>query len=118
MLPSQILSRSRYVTRLATANFCSDTLTVQHDRRNSEFSVHLHDSKAFVSYTYDQKSNKISIDHTEVPSVFQGKGVGKKLVEAALQHAIKENIKVTFVCEFAQKYYNDNKHRFNNFVQK
>ncbi|EAT35754.1 AAEL012108-PA [Aedes aegypti] len=112
MLPTQIALRSRYVTRLVKANFCSDALMVQHDHQNSEFAVHLHDSKAFVSYTYDQRKNRISIDHTEVPSVFQGKGVGKKLVEAALQHAIKENMKITFVCEFAQKYYNDNKGRF------
>lgn len=83
MIPSRIVPRSRYLTRLAKANFCSSVLTVKHDPVRSEFTVSLHDSKAFVSYTYDQKNRKISIDHTEVPQIFQGKGVGKKLVEVS-----------------------------------
>lgn len=112
MISSRIVPRSIYLTRLAKANLCSSALTVQHDPKNSEFAVRLHDSKAFVSYTFDQKNRRISIDHTEVPQIFQGKGVGKKLVEAALQHAINENLKVTVICEFAQKYYKDNESRF------
>ncbi|XP_062549361.1 protein NATD1-like [Armigeres subalbatus] len=112
MLPATHILRTRYVTRLVTSSFSSSALTVQHDPANSEFAIHLHGSKAFVSYTHDRQNNKISIDHTDVPEVFQGKGVGKKLVEAALQHAIKENLKVKIVCDFALKYYNDNLSRF------
>ncbi|XP_001861868.2 protein NATD1 [Culex quinquefasciatus] len=105
---SQVLSRSRYLTRLAKAEMCSGVLQIGHDPTQAEFSVHLNESKAFLSYRLDRKARVLSLDHTEVPAVFQGKGVGKKLVEAALQHAVQEDLKVKIYCDFALKYYRDN----------
>lgn len=42
------------------------------------------------------------IDHTDVSDVLRGKGAGKQLVEAAVQHARKNNLKILPLCPFAK----------------
>lgn len=37
---------------------------------------------------YDQKGNNIRFIHTEVPSVFQGKGIGRKLAKVTFKEFI------------------------------
>ncbi|XP_055617811.1 protein NATD1-like [Toxorhynchites rutilus septentrionalis] len=108
MLSNAALSKARYFTRLSKAQFCSSVLKIQHDPVRSEFNVFLNDHKAYLSYTIDDRNKRISLNHTEVPEVFRGKGVGKKLVEAAFDHASREDMQVKIVCEFAQEYYERN----------
>ncbi len=43
----------------------------------------------------------LRIDHTEVLPAGQGKGLGKQLVQAAVDHARAAHIKVLPVCPFA-----------------
>ncbi|MEO0549452.1 MAG: GNAT family N-acetyltransferase [Pseudomonadota bacterium] len=47
-------------------------------------------------------TNRIIIDHTGVPDSMRGLGVGKKLVEAAVKDARKENFKIIPLCPFAK----------------
>tara|TARA_R110002050_G_scaffold210042_3_gene346014 strand:- start:1422 stop:1703 length:282 start_codon:yes stop_codon:yes gene_type:complete len=55
--------------------------------------------EALMTYVYAGKN--IIIDHTEVHTVFKGQGVGYKLVEAAVDFARKNNIKIKPLCPFA-----------------
>lgn len=45
----------------------------------------------------------ITVDHTEVDASLEGKGVGKKLVKAAVEFARKNNLKIVAQCTFAKK---------------
>ena len=46
--------------------------------------------------------SKFIIDHTEVSPDFNGKGVGKKLVMAAVDYARANNLKIIPLCPFAK----------------
>ncbi len=45
---------------------------------------------------------KFIIDHTEVDESYKGKGVGVKLVEAAVDYARTNNFKILPLCPFAK----------------
>lgn len=46
--------------------------------------------------------NKFIIDHTEVNPAFEGKGIGKKLVIAAVEYARANGLKILPLCPFAK----------------
>ena len=52
--------------------------------------------------------NLFIIDHTEVSPDFNGKGVGKKMVLAAVDFARKENKKIIPLCPFAKATFDKN----------
>jgi len=45
---------------------------------------------------------KMIIEHTEVGESLAGKGVGKELVETAIEYARSHNIKIVPLCPFAK----------------
>ncbi len=45
----------------------------------------------------------IVINHTEVNSNYEGHGLGKKLVDAAVDYARDNHLKIVPVCPFAKK---------------
>lgn len=45
---------------------------------------------------------KFIIDHTEVNEEFNGKGVGKKMVMAAVEYARANDLKIIPLCPFAK----------------
>lgn len=47
-------------------------------------------------------SDKFIIDHTEVNPEFNGQGVGKKMVLAAVDYARENNLKIIPLCPFAK----------------
>ena len=47
-------------------------------------------------------TTRIIIDHTGVPEALKGRGVGKKLVEAAVNDARNEGFKIIPLCPFAK----------------
>ena len=53
-------------------------------------------------------ADKFIIDHTEVAPDFNGKGVGKQLVLAAVDFARKENKKIIPLCPFAKATFEKN----------
>ncbi|MEO9964264.1 MAG: GNAT family N-acetyltransferase [Reichenbachiella sp.] len=46
--------------------------------------------------------DRIIIDHTEVQTAFNGKGVGKKMVHAAVDFAREKKISIIPLCPFAK----------------
>lgn len=46
--------------------------------------------------------DKFIIDHTEVNEQFEGRGLGKQLVKAAVLYARANNIKIVPLCPFAK----------------
>lgn len=54
-----------------------------------------------MTYTWAGDS-KFIIDHTEVSPEFNGKGVGKKLVMAAVEYARNNDLKIIPLCPFAK----------------
>ena len=66
------------------------------------FEAKEHDKKAgLMTYSWAGE-NLFIIDHTEVSPDFNGKGVGKKMVLAAVDFARKENKKIIPLCPFAK----------------
>lgn len=61
------------------------------------------DGKLKAKMTYSKLGNtQIIIDHTEVSDELRGQEVGKRLVEAGIQHARDNNLKVIPLCPFAK----------------
>lgn len=62
------------------------------------------DGEWIAEMTYFRSGErKIVIDHTEVSEKLKGKGVGKHLVNAAVQFARKNNLLIKPTCPFAKK---------------
>jgi predicted GNAT family acetyltransferase len=53
---------------------------------------------------YDRREGALVFTHTEVPETFAGKGVGSRLVKAALADAREQGLKVVPLCEFVAAY--------------
>lgn len=70
-----MLTRSRAVQ---TASNTTE-LDVFHDVNNCEFNINLNGEKAFLKYSLH--GNRINLEHTEVPKVFEGKGVARVLAK-------------------------------------
>lgn len=51
---------------------------------------------------YRLKSGLLTLDHTDVEPAFKGKDVGKQLVQAAVEYARQENLKIQALCTFAE----------------
>lgn len=58
-----------------------------------------------MTYVY-AGPQKIIIDHTEVDPDFEGQGVGKNMVMAAVEFARENNIKILPLCPFAKSVFN------------
>lgn len=52
--------------------------------------------------TYAWSGNKFIIDHTEVSDALAGKGIGKQLVQKAVEMAREKNVKILPLCPFAK----------------
>lgn len=60
------------------------------------------DGKRLAEMTYTVAGSRVIIDHTTVDDALRGTGAGKKLVEAAVQWARAENVKIIPLCPFAK----------------
>ena len=60
------------------------------------------DCKRLAEMGYTMAGDKAIIDHTTVDDALRGTGAGKKLVEAAVQWARAENVKILPLCPFAK----------------
>ncbi len=60
---------------------------------------------ALLQYRFDK--NNVALMHTQVPENRKGKGIGAKLVVAALNFAIEQGKKVRLYCPYAAKYVKD-----------
>lgn len=67
------------------------------------------DNKEAGTMTYSWAGNdKIIIDHTSVNPDFSGKGVGNKMLVAAVEFARNKAIKIIPLCPFAKSVFDKN----------
>ena len=72
--------------------------TIIHEKENKRFI--LQDSANVAELTYELNNDTITFNRTYVPPVFEGQGIGSKLVKAGFEYADKENLKIKSTCSF------------------
>lgn len=79
-------------------------MKIQHEEHGANGAFYIEQDGEWVAeLTYKREGQrKINIDHTEVDESLQDKGVGKKLVEAAVKFARKNNLLIKPTCPFAK----------------
>jgi uncharacterized protein len=51
---------------------------------------------------YHRRGNRLALIHTEVPPELEGRGIGGKLVTAAIDRAAREGLTLVPLCPFAR----------------
>jgi len=81
----------------------------QINRESKGFFKAVSDGKEAGRMTYSRAGNhKFIIDHTEVNAEFNGQGVGKKMVLAAVDYARENSLKIIPLCPFAKAMFDKN----------
>jgi len=81
----------------------ADAPPVTHERSDHRGAFVMNrDGKRLAEMTYTVAGSRVIIDHTTVDDALRGTGAGKKLVEAAVQWARAENVKILPLCPFAK----------------
>ncbi|MEZ0470277.1 GNAT family N-acetyltransferase [Luteimonas salinilitoris] len=75
---------------------------IRHDRRRGLFEVEVEGYAAQLAYRLED--GVMAITSTRVPSPVGGRGIAGRLVDAALQHARAEGLRVDPRCSYAQAY--------------
>jgi hypothetical protein len=84
-----------------------------------EVTQHNWETKGEFAATFDRQKaglmtyswagdDRIIIDHTEVESAYNGKGVGKAMVYKAVEFARENNLKIIPLCPFAKATFQKN----------
>ncbi|MDQ2960141.1 MAG: N-acetyltransferase [Candidatus Dormibacteraeota bacterium] len=76
--------------------------TVNHDQAHHRFIVT--DGDAVAELTYRWNHERLVLVHTGVPPRLGGRGVGGRLVEAAVERAAAEGLTVVPLCPFARRW--------------
>lgn len=71
---------------------------VRHEPDAGRFVVTLGGDEAVAEYT--RQGDTIAFTHTVVPSEHEGRGIGGRLAQAALEHARAERLQVIPQCQF------------------
>ena len=58
---------------------------------------------AELSYIKSPDGKTITIDHTQVDEKLAGQGIGEQLVQAAVQYARENGLKIKPLCPYARK---------------
>ena len=76
---------------------------IQHERTGHRGAFFLErDGERLAQMTYTVAGTRVIIDHTDVDDRLRGTGMGRKLVDAAVQWARKENAKLMPLCPYAK----------------
>lgn len=73
---------STMLIRSQKLSVVESVLNVDHNELDNEFIVRLNSHSAVLEYERD--GNIMKINHTEVPEIFGGKGVGSKLAKVSM----------------------------------
>ena len=75
---------------------------VTNNEAEQQFELEVEGHKALAAYQLED--GRISFTHTEVPPELEGQGVGKRLVEGALEQVRGQGLKVVPLCSFVRHY--------------
>lgn len=79
-------------------------MIVQQDdngKKGAFFVVQEHEHLAEMTYSW-AGTDKFIIDHTDVSDTLRGQGVGRHLLDAAVQFARERQVKIIPLCPFAK----------------
>lgn len=79
-------------------------MEIKLEQSGSKGSFYIEDNNIrMAEMTFSKAGDKlIIIDHTDVSDALRGKGAGKRLVEAAVNHARMYSVKILPLCPFAK----------------
>ncbi len=77
-------------------------MTIQHEDEGQYGRFFFQDASAEAELTYRRKDGLLQIDHTGVEEALEGKGIGKALVERAVEWARESGLKIQPFCSFAR----------------
>lgn len=86
----------------------NDTVNIEFNEKNGNLNINNEGRKVALMTFVFAGPDKIIIDHTEVSPVFNGKGLGKKLIEKAVEVARQKNWTIIPLCPFASKTFEKN----------
>jgi predicted GNAT family acetyltransferase len=76
---------------------------IQHEHSGHKGAFYLErDGERLAQMTYTVAGSRVIIDHTDVDDRLRGTGMGRKLVEAAVEWARKENARLMPLCPYAK----------------
>ena len=75
---------------------------IQNNKNAQRFEAHVGSEMAIVAY--EMRGDQIGFTHTEVPPPLEGKGLGNRLVHAALEYARENKLKIIPACPFVAVY--------------
>jgi uncharacterized protein len=78
----------------------SDAPAVINNEAASRFEVQ--EDGRLAELTYRRNGKRLVLVHTEVPVELEGRGLGGRLVSAAVDHAAREGMTVVPLCPFAR----------------
>lgn len=79
-------------------------LAVRDDRDASRFVLEMDGAVAWLEYRVDGSddgADRLVLEHTEVPQALSGRGIGSRLVEAGLERARTDGLRLRSECPFA-----------------
>ena len=75
---------------------------VRHNEAESRYELDAPHGLAFA--VYQQRGNQLIFTHTEVPAADEGRGIGARLVKAALDDTRKRGLGIVPACSFIAAY--------------
>ena len=75
---------------------------IRDNRAEQEFELEIDGHRALAAYQLE--GDRIVFTHTKVPHAIEGRGVGSKLIRAALDSARDQHLKVVPQCPFVATY--------------
>ena len=77
-------------------------LDISNDQAENRFEAHTGGKAAFLGYR--RMPGRLVLVHTEVPTEFEGHGIGSKLVRAGMEFAREQGLTVVPMCPFVTDY--------------
>jgi predicted GNAT family acetyltransferase len=78
------------------------SLNVTQNSAENRFEIAIDDAVAFAEYRLAGRT--IIFTHTEVPPIFEGQGIGSRLVKGALDAAVEQGLRIEPQCPFVEAY--------------
>ena len=75
---------------------------VQHNLGQTRFEVLLDDGTGVAEYRLHD--GLMQLTHTEVPAALEGRGIASGLMQAAVEHARAQGLKIQPLCSYAAAY--------------